>query len=335
MNRIYFIFFLIWAAAIGSCGTFDKKSTGNSEELLGKPPFQAISDSIRQFPNNPELRLHRASLLSENNQHELAYSDYKKCWELTPSEAIAPLYASNLFLTGRTTAAIDFLKKCIQQYPNNLELMRRLGEAYSNSGKTKEAIGLYDNLLKQDSNNFDALYEKGVLLTKTKDTNTAISILEKSYRLQPLMQSGLALADLYAETKNEKAIDLCNALEQRDTAKEFIDPVFLKGIYFSNIKDYPKAISLFDECINRNWKFIEPYLEKGIIFYRQRNYDEAIKTFQLALTVSYTNADAYYWIGRCCEDIGKKEEALDYYYKALSFDKNLAEAEEGIKRLHG
>jgi len=149
------------------------------------------------------------------------------------------------------------------------------------------------------------------------------------------MQNGLALANLYAETKNPRTIALCEALQQRDSAKDFVDPVFLKGLYYSNTHDYPKAIALFDQCMTMDWKFIEPYLEKGMIFFEQKNYDEALKSFKEATQVSYTNADAYFWTGRCFEAIGKKEEALDYYYQAVMFDKDFTEAKEAIKRLKG
>jgi tetratricopeptide (TPR) repeat protein len=216
-----------------------------------------------------------------------------------------------------------------------MEFMRRLGEAYTQTGDTKEALALYDELIKKDTANFEALYEKGLLYAQLKDTGNAIALLEKAYQRQPILQNGLALANLYAETKNEKVIALCDALQLRDTARDFVDPVFLKGVYYSNIKDYPKAIALFDEAINRDWRFIEPYIEKGIILFQQKNYDEALKTFQFATNVSYTNADNYYWMGRCYEAINKNEEAIDYYYKALTFDKDFKEAKEAIKRLKG
>jgi tetratricopeptide (TPR) repeat protein len=335
MKRIVILFSItLSVCCVGCKSTSDEKKAGLSE-TLHNPIFKAISDSIDKDPLNTDLLLRRAELLTQNNQHDIAYYDYKKSWEQKPSEASALLYTSNLFLTGKIKDAIGLLKKCINQYPSAPEFTRRLGEVYTQAGKTKEALSLYDEVLKKDSSDFEAYYEKGMLLTKLKDTVGAVTMLEKSYHLQPLLQNGLALANLYAETKNEKAIDLCNTLQQRDTAKEFIDPVFLKGMYYSNIRDYKKAIALFDECINRDWKFIEPYLEKGMIFYEEKNYDEAIKTFQFAVTVSYSNPDAYYWIGRCCEAIGKREEALDYYYKALAFDKNFTEAKEAIQRLKG
>ena len=323
MKHNLFYFGCLLALGLWSCGD---ESVNGFNEILQQAPFKSITDSIEKNPADAGMLLRRAELLTQNNQHDIAYYDYKKSWELQQSESTALLFTSNLFLTGRSKDAAELLKKSIKLYPGSTELMRRLGEAYTQTGNTTGALALYDELLKKDSNNFDALYEKGMLYTQLKDTANAIAVLEKSYYRQPVLQNGLALANLYAETKNAKAIALCDALQQRDTARDFTDPVFLKGVYYSNIKDYPKAIQLFDEAIGRDWRFIEPYIEKGIIFFEQKNYDEALKTFQFAANISYTNADNYYWMGRCYEAIGKKEEAIDYYYKALTFDRNFTEA---------
>ena len=335
MKRILCSIVCLAVIGFAGCGLGGDKSVNGFNEILQKAPFKPVSDSIEKSPSDVNLLLRRAELLTQNNQHDIAYYDYKKSWELAASEPIALLFTSNLFLTGRNKEAVDLLKKCMQLYPANTEFMRRLGEAYTQSGNAADALALYDALLKKDSNNFDALYEKGMLYTQMKDTMTAIATLEKAYARQPVLQNGIALANLYAETKNAKAIALCDALQQKDTARDFTDPVFLKGVYYSNIKDYSRAVALFDEAINRDWRFIEPYIEKGIILFEQKNYDEALKTFQFATNISYTNADCYYWMGRCYEAIGKKDEAIDYYYKALTFDKNFTEAKEAIKRMKG
>ena len=92
-------------------------------------------------------------------------------------------------------------------------------------------------------------------------------------------------------------------------------------------------MALFDEAINRDWHFVEPYIEKGIILFEEKNYDEALKTFRNATTIAYTNPDCYFWMGRCYEAIGRKEDALDSYSRALTFDKDFTEAKEAIGRL--
>jgi tetratricopeptide (TPR) repeat protein len=58
-----------------------------------------------------------------------------------------------------------------------------------------------------------------------------------------------------------------------------------------------------------------------------------LSIFQLAATVSNSNPDAYYWIGRCYEISGKKEDARIYYERAAALDKNFAEARAALKRV--
>jgi len=53
----------------------------------------------------------------------------------------------------------------------------------------------------------------------------------------------------------------------------------------------------------------------------------------MAATVANTNADAWYWMGRCYEEQGKKDLALVNYERALAIDKGFEEAREGIRRL--
>ncbi|MFM2362322.1 MAG: hypothetical protein RLZZ316_1224 [Bacteroidota bacterium] len=333
MKKLYWVVFVAAITLFNSCGLLDSESTGGFDAILNAPPYKGLTDSIENAPKDAQLLLKRADLLTQNNRSDIAYYDYKKSWELEPSEASALLFSSSLFMTGRNKEVIELLQNCIKQYPQNTEFSRRLGEVYVQAGKTNDALAIYDGLLKADSSNFEVYHEKGLLYAAIKDTSKAIAMLQQSYTIQPTIRTGLALANFYAETNNATTIALCDALSLRDTARDFIEPLFLKGVYYSNVKEYAKAISLFDECTTRNWQFIEPYIEKGIIFFEQKNYDEALKTFQMAASIQYTYPDCYYWLGRCYEAIGKMEEAKDHYFKALTFDRNFTEAREALDRL--
>jgi tetratricopeptide (TPR) repeat protein len=122
-------------------------------------------------------------------------------------------------------------------------------------------------------------------------------------------------------------------LISKDSARDLADPFFIKGIYYSNTGKYESAIIQFDSCIRRDWKFTEAYIEKGIIFFKQKNYDVAMNTFRMAATVSNSDPDAYFWIGRCYEAINKKDDAVEYYEKALALDRHFTEAGAAIQRL--
>jgi tetratricopeptide (TPR) repeat protein len=53
----------------------------------------------------------------------------------------------------------------------------------------------------------------------------------------------------------------------------------------------------------------------------------------MAATVANANPDAWYWMGRCYEVLGKKDLALVNYQRALAIDKKFEEAKEGIDRV--
>ena len=302
-------------------------------DILAQPPYARLTDSIQKFPSDADLLLRRGELLSQNDQHELAYLDFKSAWEKKQTEDIAMAYVSNLYLVNRPKQAVRLLEESVKKFPENPEFRRRLSEAYIQTGSSDKAMMQYDSILKIDPSNFEALYEKGMLLAELKDTARALAAFEQSYHIQPLTLNGIPLANLYAETKNAKAIEVCDELMRKDSAGESLDPIFIKGIYYSNTRQHKQAIEQFEECIRKDWKFTDAYLEKGIVLYEIKNIDEALQTFKLAATISPRNPDTYYWQGRCYESIGKKEEAIDNYIRAYSLDRNFVEARQHLDNL--
>jgi tetratricopeptide (TPR) repeat protein len=321
-------------AIVCSCRSGEKeKSHADRDEVLKSIPFNSITDSIKDDPDNVELLLRRAMSLSQNNLHVFATDDYEKAWKLTENEDIALMYASNLLLAEKVKDAVSLLEKCGNKFPENTEFKRRLGEVYTYQGNLKKALQQYDEMLQKDSSNFEAWYDRGTLLTKMKDTDQAIASFETSFSLLPINYSGLALANLYTARKDPRALEVCNILLSRDSSGTQTEPVYMKGVYYSEVKQYDNALREFEECIRRDWKMTDAYIEKGIIFFERKNFPEAVKVFDLAITVSNTDADAYYWLGRCYEATGDREKAVANYERAYALDNSFVEARAGIQRL--
>ena len=308
-------------------------SPKEEKNILESKTYASVTDSIEKYPDNPDLLLRRAELLSQNNQHELANADYQKAWRLKPSEDIAMSYVSNLFLIDKPSEAIALLNEASRKFPANQEFKRRLSEAYLQSGDAGQALELYDSILETDSLNFEAWHDKGLLLAEMNDTAGAIDALQRSYALQPLSMNGIPLANLYAETKNPLALAICDSIIAKDSVAAAVDPYYIKGIYYLNTNQQKLAIDQFDECIKRDWKFSDAYIEKGIALFEMKNVDEALQTFKLATTVTPRNPDAYYWQARCYEAIGKRQEAEENYVRALTLDRGFREARERLNKL--
>lgn len=318
-----------------ACNNNSNKKQDEQAAILHQLPFAPLTDSLETAKGDLAAGLYyrRAELLSRNNRHELAAEDFRRSWDLVPDERTGYRYASTLSIIGQIDPAIQLLQDCEKRFPNDAAFPSMLGDLYQQAGKNKEALGIYDDMLHRDSTNNEAWYEKGLLYEKIQDTPNAISALRKAYDLQPVNTYGLELAHLYAESRNPVALSICDDILGKDSAHESIDPLFIKGIYYSNTTQYKKAIVQFDSCIGRDWKFTDAYLEKGIALFKQSRYDSAMSTFLMTVKVSDTYPDGYYWVGRCYEATGHKDQAILYYRQALALDKEFTEAADRIKHL--
>jgi tetratricopeptide (TPR) repeat protein len=333
MNKLSLL--LIVGLMAAACNGNDSNAKEGEATVLKRPPYAGITDSIHQSGKDDKAGLYyrRAELLSRNNLHELAAADFLKAWQLHPDEPTGLRYAATLNIIGQPQKAIRLLQECRTKFPGNTNFSNMLGDLYQQAGQTKQALQLYNDMLFKDSLDFEAWYEKGLLLERAQDTASALEALRKAYALQPVRTYALELAHLYAENRNGAAIELCDAILRKDSAHELIDPLFIKGIYYSNTGQYKQAIAQFDSCILRDWKFTDAHLEKGIVLFHEKKYKEAGEAFLMTVKVSNTFPDGYFWLGRCYEATGQKDEAILYYQQALALDKDFTEAREAIKRL--
>jgi tetratricopeptide (TPR) repeat protein len=207
--RSYWLIVILGISLTG-CDFSDKK--GNPGDILHAPPYASLTDSISRFPDEPRLYAERALRLSQNDLHELATADYKKAWELNPVEGMALEYVNNLMLVNKPGEAIGLLNDCIKKWPQSIDLRRRLSEIYEQIGQHARAVAQYDEMLQTDSTNFEAWYNKAILLSRLRDTAGAIAALERSYAAQPIYYNGITLAGFYAKQLNPKTPALCDEL---------------------------------------------------------------------------------------------------------------------------
>jgi tetratricopeptide (TPR) repeat protein len=53
----------------------------------------------------------------------------------------------------------------------------------------------------------------------------------------------------------------------------------------------------------------------------------------MAITVTNTDPDAYYWLGRCYEAQHRRVDAINNYRKAIALEKNFIEARQRMEIL--
>ncbi|MFI5131294.1 MAG: tetratricopeptide repeat protein [Chitinophagales bacterium] len=314
-----------------ACNNVNKSSPFS--EILSRQPYAALTDSIDNQPKNDELYFRRAVLLDRNNFPEPALVDFQKAWSLRKSEKYAVRIA-NLLKEKTPDSAIIFLNTALKELPHSYLLRLSLARSYNALNKTIDGLKVCEQLLATYPNQTEVLMLQSDLLEKRGDILRSITPLEKAYKVAPgNLEIGLRLAYKYAETKNPKVLSLCDSLIRRDSLKLHADPYYVKGDYYANINDKAKAIQMFDETIRRNYNYLNAYIEKGKILLEQKKTREAYKVFKLSNTINPAFPDAYYYMGKCEEAQGQKEEAKLNYEKAYSLDKTFTEAKDAADRI--
>jgi len=303
------------------------------ELVLQKPPFDKLTDSLKQAPGNAELYYRRGILLFQNEQMAYAEKDFRQAWNFSQNETYA-LSLVKVLAQKNVDSAIIFLQAASQKLPRSIAIQINLARAYQQKQEYEKALVICNNIISQYPNQLDAMILKSELLQAQNKNVQALATLEKAYQYAPFDRELVYdLVFLYAETKNPKVLSVTDSLIKTDTLEKHAEPYYFKGVYFENIGNSVEAIKQFNEAISQDYYFIDAYMEKGQILFYKKNYGEAREIFQLASTVSPTFADAYYWLGKSDEAIGNKNEAKLNYQRAYGLDKSLTEAKDAAGKL--
>ncbi len=234
-------------------------------------------------------------------------------------------------------ASAEYLQSFAQQlkiFPDSAGLRLQYAFALDSLNKFQEALQQMDLLTGKDSLNYGLWFAKGSIAEDAQDTMLALKSYSTAAHIYESPDALLALANLYAETKSDRAILLCSRVKALGLGRDYdAHCAFITGVYYSRIHDMKNALKYFDECISYSYTYMEAYIEKGLLFFDAKQYDKAIEVFQMASTVNNLYADAYYYQARCYEMMNKKDSAVIYFKQSLQIDPTIKEATKHLKQL--
>src|ERR1041385_5850761 len=126
MSLRFFIQFVCISFALASCNNLNDSSP--YKELLSRPPYANLTDSIHQNSADPDLYYRRGMLLYKNNNNPPALADLNTAWSLTKKEEYA-VGISNILL-DKPDSAISFLQDALKMLPQSIPLHINLIQAY-------------------------------------------------------------------------------------------------------------------------------------------------------------------------------------------------------------
>ena len=212
----------------------------------------------------------------------------------------------------------------------------------------------YDETLKQNPNNLDALNNLGMLLNQKGKTQKAKNCLKKAIKINPnydvsYNNLGLVLKQLgeYKSAKNcyEKAIqinknydaahyNLGNILKQLGEKLKAINcyekaiqinPNYEAAYYnlgntFEELGKHQKAINCYEKTIKINANYLGAHNNLGNIFEKLGDHKKAINCYEKAIQINPNYIDAYNNLGNVLKQLGKHQRAMACYEKAIKIE---------------
>ncbi len=230
-------------------------------------------------------------------------------------EKIANLYEEK----GIYSKSIATLKRIARIEPENLDISRRLADLYKSRGFKSEALAEYSKLARE--------------LKKSKKNKEAIEMYEAVLKLnEDDMESRETLAGLYEkEGKIDNAIERLNEVAEYKISKDELEDAHKVLQKARDLReDYPRtltniieiykkedkrkeAFKLINEILKKDQKNLRALYILGKLYLEDKNNDKAKEVFLRITTESPKDIDARVKLGKLFIEEGDLDKAFEYY----------------------
>jgi len=198
-----------------------------------------------------ELQLIQRALQFELEQnYKESASIYKQLISMSPD---GPTHYVNLALMQAQMKefdkAIQTLEQGLAEIPDSEVLLHRLGHTYLVTGKTKQALDTFLQLLKLNPQNFDALLVSAWILNSSGEKQEAQKHFQKALEIEPenkFARKNYAIC-LATSGRLKEAIKIFNDLKKKYPKDHEIYQAL--GIAYGSLGDLSKSIQNLEEAI--------------------------------------------------------------------------------------
>jgi len=197
--------------------------------LVWRDSFSLWDDAAKKYPDNPIVVLNRGIAIEKNGNADLALIEYRRSEKLDPSFDMPHTNIGNIKLSeGDKVGAIEEFSKAITMNSNNLDAIYNRGRVLIDLGEFNKAIIDLNDAIKIDPNFSSAYHNRGVAKYYLKNYTEAIVDFNSAIRLNP---------------KAGKAY-------------------FMLGIVYTDINNRESACANFQKAYSLNVEKAGAYLEK-------------------------------------------------------------------------
>jgi tetratricopeptide (TPR) repeat protein len=319
---------------IAACG--GKKNAAPADEdpiLSSSPMLKSITDEIHKAPKDAALYYERGKQLRKLRYDSLALKDFKRAVTLDSSKgeyysAIGDLLFENKDING----SLDWIQLAIKKNPEDRKAHLKIAKLFLYTQDYARAFAEINIVLRKNVYDPEAYFLKGMLYKDMKDTVKAISNLQTAIQVAPDYREAMVeLGVLYSSRHDSigtRYLDNAFAVDSTD-----VFPLYAKGMYFQEHKDYERAKAEYKRAIIRDQHYTDAYFSMGYILMQQDSPAKAWRQFDMAVKTDPSNPTAYYNRGLCSELMDEPTKAIPDYEMAARLDTGYESPKKALQRL--
>jgi protein O-GlcNAc transferase len=235
--------------------------------------------------------------------------------------------ARNLSAKGEMIQACDLLQTALSENPDRFEdILVEVAGVLQKMGMIDESRKRFQQVLKANPNNYEALYGLGRLEHEQKQLGQAKQYFSQAIQLKP----GDIAALIALGNTCRSAGDLDAALEAYDRILN-INPdhalaLTNKASVLHQVQRFDESFDLLQKAINIDPNLFSAHNNLGNYYLVRGDFQKAIPAYQKALTLNDRSAETHNNLGIACRNLDWLEQAVSILQRAVQLKPDYAEA---------
>ena len=227
---------------------------------------------------------------------------------------------------GKLAAAEAAFEQILKLQPRNADALNFLGIIAAQTQQSGKAVSLFDKALAVDSRNPGIFNNRGLALQAVGDFAAALQSFERAIALKP----DHAAAHFNRGNVLKALARVDEAIESYDRAialhAKFTEAHYNKGVLLGELGRFDEAVASYDRVVGCRSDHAEAFYNRGHALRALGRFDPALQSFDQAIAARNNYPEAYLNRGEVLEELAQPEAALASYEHAIGLRPHYAKA---------
>lgn len=300
-----------------------------------KQAMEYINVAIKSDPSDLRNKSYKAYIYKETKDFNAALKHYNELIDLSPKNTYSYIQIGIIYdEIQKFDDAIAWYKKALEIDPHEEDANLYISDIYERLGDEEKSLDYISRQIEIKGSEYSYIH-RGIMYASKGLFNEALSDYNEALRIKPESKYAYNnIGCLYKDNeKQQEAIDYYVKAIELDTDNSFVNSYNNIADCFIDLKDYDKAFEYYNLGMNVMPQQDSLYSNKGLLLKKIGRYNEAIEEFKKAIELDDKNTEYLENIAETYEFIGCVDRAYNYYLKIVELNPSHSQVYDRLARI--